>query len=89
MTPGELLAALVALAAETGLRVRATPGGDDGGPLASGVCRVRGEVVVVLVGADPDEARIEVLARALRVHAGPTLEARWLPPAVRARIEAG
>jgi hypothetical protein len=87
MTPPELLAALAALAEETGLRVRRVPADPEGGPLASGVCRVRGELVVVLVASDRDEERIDVLARALRSHAGPALEARWLPPAVRARLE--
>lgn len=86
MTPAEVLAALAALAAETGLHVRPA-GGEEGGPLASGVCRVRGELVVVLLASDPEEARIAVLARALRAHAGPLLEARWLPPALRARLE--
>jgi hypothetical protein len=88
VTPPELLEALTALARETGLRVRAAPGGEDGGPLASGICRVRGELVVVLVAEETEEERIAVLARALRAHAGSALDARWLPPAVRARLDA-
>jgi hypothetical protein len=88
VTPAELLAELTALARETGLRVRSAPGGEEGGPLASGVCRVRGELVVVLVAAETEDERSAVLARALRAHAGSALDARWLPPAVRARLDA-
>jgi hypothetical protein len=87
LTPSELLAALSELAQGAGLRVRRAEGGAEDGPLASGVCRVRGELFVVLVAADSEEDRIAVLARALRAHAAPALEARWLPPAVRACIE--
>ena len=88
MTPPELLAALIELAEGAGLRVRRAEGEAEGGPLASGVCRVRGELFVVLVASDSEEDRIAVLARALRNHAAPALETRWLPPAVRARIDA-
>ena len=88
MTPAELLAALTALAEELGLRVRPAQPDVEAGPLASGVCRVRGEILVVLVASDSEEERIAVLARALRAHAGSTLDERWLPPAVRARIDA-
>ena len=84
-----LLEALVALAAEAGLSVRALRGGavgDEIGAASSGVCRVRGEVWVMLAAADPLEERIEVLVRALREHAAPLLEQRYLPPAVRERL---
>jgi hypothetical protein len=82
----ELLSALIELAGEAGLRVRAAgPAGE--GPLESGVCRVRGELWLVLSASDPVAHRIDVVARALRAHAAPFLESRWLPPALRARIE--
>jgi len=84
---GEVLIALIELAAEAGLRVRAAQGAADAGPLAtSGVCRVRGETWIVLIGDDPVVDQIAVLADALREHAGAWLEGRWLPPAVRARL---
>jgi hypothetical protein len=83
-----VLAALVALAAEAGLRVRAAAAAAGEGPLESGTCRVRGELWLVLVPADPVEHRISVVARALRAHAPELLETRWLPPAVRDRLEA-
>ena len=84
-----LLEALSDLAAEAGLSVRALQGGavgDDLGVASSGVCRVRDEVWVMLAASDPVEERIEVLVRALREHAAPLLEQRYLPPAVRARL---
>jgi len=87
--PQELLEALSDLAAEAGLSVRALRRGagvDDLAMASSGVCRVRDEVWVVLADADPVEERLEVLARALREHAAPLLEGRYLPPAVRARL---
>jgi hypothetical protein len=86
MEPAELLARLVELAGEAGVRVRSAGAGE--APLESGVCRVRGELWLVLVPADPLEHRIGVVARALRSHAPALLEERWLPPAVRARLEA-
>jgi hypothetical protein len=87
MELSELLERLEQLAAELGLEVRDARGGAEGeGPLASGVCRVRGETWVVLASGDDLERRIEVLAGALESHAGDRLEGRYLPPAVRARL---
>ena len=89
MEPEELLEALADLAAEAGLSVRVLrrgAGSDDLTTASSGVCRVRGEIWVVLAQADPVEERIEALARALREHAESLLEQRYLPPAVRARL---
>lgn len=87
MDDGEVLIALIELADDAGLRVRAAQGAVDAGPLAtSGVCRVRGETWIVLIGDDPVIDRIAVVADALREHAGAWLEGRWLPPAVRARL---
>jgi hypothetical protein len=80
----QVLAGLVELAEQAGLRVRAARGASDAGPLAtSGVCRVRGETWVVLIGDDPLADRIAVVSGALREHAGEWLEGRWLPPALR------
>ncbi|MGI9591362.1 MAG: hypothetical protein ACR2P8_08340 [Myxococcota bacterium] len=87
MTDSEVLAALVELAGEAGLRIRTARGAVDAGPLAtSGVCRLRGEMVIVLVLDDPLADRIAVVAAALREHAGAWLEDRWLPPALRAHL---
>lgn len=83
-----MLGALQGLAAEAGLRVRPGPPAAGEGPLESGVCRVRGELWVVLVPSDPVEHRIAVLARALVAHAPALLETRWLAPAVRERLDA-
>jgi len=48
---------------------------------------VRGRWWVVLSRSDPPGLQIDALARALRQHAGEQLESRWLPPAVRHRLE--
>jgi hypothetical protein len=81
----ELLERLAELAREAGLVVRETRAGGEG-ELASGTCRVRGELWVVLAGGDTLEQRVEVLARALNLHAAQVLEDRYLPPAVRERL---
>jgi hypothetical protein len=90
VSPAELLAALLELAAEVGLEVRRAPAAAGAGAElapSSGVCRLRDRLWVVLSGADPCERQIEVLAGALRGHAG-AWETRYLPPAVRERLEA-
>jgi hypothetical protein len=87
MELSELLERLGELAREVGLEVRDVRRGVEGDPApASGVCRVRGRTWVVLAADDGLERRIEVLARALESHAGPQLEGRYLPPAVRERL---
>jgi hypothetical protein len=83
--PAEVLAHLVALAGEAGIRVRAATGAE--AALESALCRVRGELWLVLVPSDPLEHRIQVVVRTLREHVPALLEERWLPPAVRARVE--
>ena len=78
------------LAEEAGLRVRVMPraGAQEGELLpGTGVCRVRDQIWVVLSPSDPVTDRIDALAAALRDHAGPFLEGRFLPPAVREKIE--
>ncbi len=79
----ELLELVLDLAREAGLKVRNEPGG----AVRSGVCRVRGEVLVMLSSADPLEERLAVAVGALREHAGPGLEERYLPPAVRELLD--
>jgi len=90
MQAPELLAALEELAQEVGLPVRRMPatGPFDGLlPAQSGVCVLRGQRSVWLSPADPPERQIAALARALREHAGASLEMRFLPPAIRACLE--
>lgn len=87
MELSELLARLSDLAREVGLEVRELRTGSEGDSSpASGVCRVRGETWVLLVASDGLERRVEVLAQALKTHAGQALEGRYLPPAVRERL---
>jgi hypothetical protein len=83
----ELLERLAELAREAGLEVREVRAGAEGDPSpTSGVCRVRGETWVLLAASDGLERRVDVLARALKTHAGHVLEGRYLPPAVRERL---
>ena len=87
MEPSEQLRQLCELAGEAGLSVRELPGGDEPAPV-SAVCRVRGELWVVLSRADSLDERIAVVAGALREHAADFLESHYLPPALRARLGA-
>jgi len=89
--PQQLLAALLELARDAGLRVRGLGGGsgaDAAMPASSGVCRVRGELWVLLADADPVARRVDVLARALCDCAPDLVERHYLPPAVRECLEA-
>lgn len=91
MEPAELLEALSELARELGLRVESAPSQaalDGGTPGSSAVCVLRGETVVFLAPGDPIEARIALLARALREAFADDLEQRFLPPALRNCIDA-
>ncbi|MEM7413351.1 MAG: hypothetical protein AAF430_24180 [Myxococcota bacterium] len=85
MSPEECLVALRELAGEFGLEVRAA--GPPDAPPTSGVCRVRGEIWVVLVAGEPAARQVDALVEGLRAHAGPALEERYLPPAIRALLE--
>ncbi len=90
MQSADLMQALLELADEVGLEVRPVRAGVEGEPpLASGVCRVKGRVWLVLSSADPVDVQIGALGAALVAHAGEALEDRYLPPAVRAALEAG
>ncbi len=89
MEPADLMQALVELADEAGLEVRVASAGSRGDPdlpTASGVCRVREATWVVLSQSDSVEVQLDVLAGALKSHAGALLEERYLPPAVRQRL---
>ncbi len=90
MEPTELLSGLSELAQQAGLRVRRISGRpareSEPGP-ASGVVRLRGQTWVILSAGDPVEERIEVVAQALRGLGPSWLESRYLPPALRARLE--
>lgn len=87
MEPRQLLDLLVGLAEEAGIAVRIARGGENELPPRSGVCRVRGRLLLVVSAAEPMEARIEAVAAALREHSGGLLEERFLPPAVRERLD--
>lgn len=89
MESAEVLRQLVALAREAGLEVRSIAGRSaaEGEPAAaSAVCRVRGQTWVVLSAADSLDERVAVLSRALREQVPDFLEARYLPPALRALL---
>jgi hypothetical protein len=92
MEQAELLEALLELAHECALPVRRIPAEapfEGLVPPQSGSCVLRGRRLVLLCGSDPLERRIEVLAGALREHAGPALEMRFLPPAIRECLQRG
>ncbi len=89
MTPQQIHDELLTLARDAGFDVRRSSGKigrDSDLPVASGVCRVRGSIWVILSQAESLEERSDVLIEALTVHASSLLEDRYLPPAVRARL---
>jgi hypothetical protein len=72
--------------------VRRVPGRPEGAgepPARSALCRVRGAFWLVLSEAEGVEERIDAAADALRRVAPALAEGRYLPPAVRARLEEG
>jgi hypothetical protein len=90
MDESQILQTLFELAGEAGMKVRAGGSaklGEDLPPLASGVCKVRGELWVVLAAGDSVPIQIETLATALRSHAADLIEERHLPPAVRTFLD--
>jgi hypothetical protein len=91
MDDAALLAALLELAAEHDLPVRRLPADSafEGLSAQSGTCLLRGRRIVLLCASDPLERQLEVLAGALRAHAGPALEMRFLPPAIRGCLDRG
>ncbi len=86
MEPHALLDALAELARECGIAVRVLRSAETPG-LVSGPALVKGEPWVVLVADEPLPARTRALAAALVRFAGPALETRYLPPAVRAALD--
>lgn len=91
MQQSDVLEVLLEVAAEAGMRVQIAgreARGGDALPLASGVCKVRGEWWVVLSSSEPVGSQIQTLAAALKKHAGTLLEERHLPPAVRSVVDA-
>lgn len=87
MEPRAVLDLLIGLAEEAGIAVRIARAGDSELPPRSGLCLVRGRPVLVVSAAEPVEARIDAVAAALRQHGGAGLEERFLPPAVRERLD--
>jgi hypothetical protein len=88
----ELLRQLVSLARESGIAVRSdgvVRGADGESGPRSGLCRLRGEPLLVLLASDGLEDRITAAAQALRQVAPDLLEGRYLPPALREALEAG
>ena len=82
-----MLELLTGLAEEAGIPVRVARAGDSELPPRSGVCRVRGRLLLVVSASEPVEARIDAVADALRTHSAAWLEGRFLPPAVRERLD--
>lgn len=87
MESRQLLDALVALAQEAGIAVRVAKDGESDLQPRSGLCRVRGSLWLVLAASEPLEARIDAVVAALHSHGAALLEERFLPPAVRERLE--
>jgi hypothetical protein len=90
MTPAEVFDCLLDLAREVGLEVRRMPvraGAETEAPTRSGVCRVRGRWLVLLAPGDSGEDRIDALVQGLRSAGANLWEGRWIPPAVRDRLE--
>jgi len=78
------------VAEAAGLEVRGVGRGSvtEGGPAPeSGVVLLRSRVIVLLSPNDPLDRRIEVLADALRTHADAWLEAHFISPAIRSRLD--
>jgi DNA-binding NarL/FixJ family response regulator len=80
--------ALAELARECGVSVRVLRSAGDASPgLASGPALVRDAPWVVLVASDPAAVQVAALATGLVRFASSSLDARYLPPAVRAALD--
>ena len=88
MEPRALLDFLVSLAEESGVTVRVASRAPELEGMRSGPCVLRGQPWLVLAPRDALEDQIDAAIRALRRFAADELEDRYLPPAVRERIEA-
>ena len=85
-----ILDALVEIARESGVTVRVIPRATarEGEPLpASDVCVIRGEPWLLLAAGESLEDRIAAAARAVQRFAPDIAETRFLPPAIRARLD--
>ena len=80
MKPAAVAVALEEALRQLGVRVRR-----ERGRFRGGLCVVGDEPVVVVNRAHPDEARVAVLADALRRHGG--VDELYLRPSVRAALE--
>ena len=90
MEPEAILDGLVEIAREAGVTVRVLPhaAAREGEPLpASDVCRIRGEPWLLLAAGESLEDRIAAAARAVQRFAPAIADTRFLPPAIRARLE--
>jgi len=89
VNPEALNDALRALVEEAGFRIRRASAhrADPEVPLASGVCRVRDEIWVILADGDSLKERNETLLEALRLHGGAFLAGRFVPPSIRAQLD--
>lgn len=84
-----LLDLLVELARQAGIQVRVMPrSAEELQPAPrSGFCRIRGAPWLLLAAGEPLEDRLEAAARAVRALGPEALEGRYLPPAVRERLD--
>ncbi len=92
MEPRALLDTLIEIVEEGGVTVRVLPkgGAREGEPApSSDVCRIRGEPWLLLAASDSLEDRIDAAVRAVRRFVPEAVEGRFLPPAVRERLEEG
>ncbi len=90
MEPEAILDALVEVARDAGVTVRVLPRSAlrEGEPLPeSDVCRIRGEPWLILAAGESIEDRIAAAARAVRRYAADEADRRFLPPAVRSRLD--
>lgn len=82
-----ILDTLVGLAEEAGVAVRVVRAAEGEPTPRSALCRVRGRPMLVLAVGEPLDVRIEAAVAAVRAHGVGLLEGRFLPPAVRERLE--
>jgi hypothetical protein len=84
-----LLDFLVELVQDAGVKVRVIPraGAEVDPAPRSGSCRIRGAPWLLLASDESLEDRIEAALAAVRAHALEALEGRYLPPAVRQRLD--
>jgi hypothetical protein len=89
MEPAEILDSLVDLARQLGVEVRrlASRPTSEEPPARSGMVKLRGRLLVLLAAGDSVEDRIDAVVQALRSVDPGQLEGRWIPPAVRERLE--